>query len=89
MGQATVPNASTVSMFTVPGGLCNVTFYSLSAATVFVGTSNKVSATNGLTCHSIPTSFYNYVSSSGATFWGANTAGTSAVVNFIIVTDQT
>jgi len=77
-----------VPLFTVPSGLCNVTFYSLSVPTVFVGTSNKVSAVSGLQCHSIPTSFVNYVSSSGGTFWGANTAATPASVNFIIVTAQ-
>ncbi len=88
MGQVPVANASTVPMFTVPSGLCNVTFWSLSSATVFVGTSTAVTSTNGLQCHSIPTSFFNYVSSKGATFYGANTALTSAVVNYIIVTDQ-
>lgn len=88
MGQVTVPNASTVALFTIPGGLCNATFWNLSAANVYVGTSTAVTAVNGLQCHSIPTSFFNYVSSKGAVFYGANTAGTSAVVNYIIVTDQ-
>ena len=88
MGQVTVPNASTVPLFTIPSGLCNATFWNLSAANVYVGTSTAVTAVNGLQCHSIPTSFNNYVSSKGATFYGANTAVTSAVVNFIIVTDQ-
>ena len=88
MGQVTVANASTVPLFTVPSGLCNATFWNLSAANVYVGTSTAVTATNGLTAHSIPTSFFSYVSSKGATFYGANTAATSAVVNYIIVTDQ-
>jgi hypothetical protein len=88
MGQTTVNATSTVPVFTVPSGLCNVTFYTLSAPTLFVGTRNTVNANNGLQCHSIPTSFTNYVSSSGATFFAANTAASSAVVNYIIVTDQ-
>jgi hypothetical protein len=39
-------------------------------------------------CHSIPTNFFTYVSSGGATLWGANTSGSPAVVNYILVTDQ-
>lgn len=89
MGQATVPTTSTVPIFVVPAGLCNVTFWSLSSATVWVGTTKAgVNPNNGLVCHSIPTSFSNYVSSGGATFWGANTAASGASVSFIIVTDQ-
>lgn len=89
MGQATVPTASTVAIFTVPPGLCNVTFWNVSTPNVYVGTSTAVTATNGLVCHSIPTSFFSYVSARGATFYGANTAATGAAVNYIISTDQT
>lgn len=88
MGQVFVPTANTLPLFTVPAGLCNVTFWNVSTGTVYVGTSTRVTTVNGLQCHSIPTSFTNYVSSSGATFYGANTSGSTAVVNFIIVTDQ-
>lgn len=88
MGQATAPSTSTVPLFTVPSGLCNVTFWNVSVPNIYVGTSTAVTAVNGLTCHSIPTSFSNYVSSKGATFYGANTSATGGVVNYIIVTDQ-
>lgn len=88
MGQTTVASTSTVPIFTIPSGLCNATFWNLSNANVYVGTSTAVTAVNGLQCHSIPTTFFNYVSSKGAVFYGANTAATPAVVNFIIVTDQ-
>lgn len=88
MGQATAPSNNTVPLFRVPSGLCNVTFWNVSTPNVYVGTSTAVTATNGLQCHSIPTSFSNYVSSSGATFYGANTAATPGVVNYIIVTAQ-
>ena len=88
MGQVTVPTASTTSIFRVPSGLCNATFWNLSAGTVFVGTSSAVTTSNGMQCHSIPTNFFTYVSSGGATLWGANTSGSAAVVNYIIVTDQ-
>lgn len=88
MGQVSVA-ANTLPLFTVPAGLCNVTFWNVSAVNVYVGTSTSVTTTNGLQCHSIPTSFNNYVSSRGATFYGANPTASTAVVNFIIVTDQT
>jgi hypothetical protein len=88
MGNIVVANSSTVPMFTVPPGLCNVTFWNISAGTVFVGTSTAVTSANGMQCHSIPTSFSNYVSSRGATFYGANTSGVASTVNYILVTDQ-
>lgn len=88
MGQVSVATANTLPLFTVPGGLCNVTFWNVSAGTVYVGTSTALTTTNGMQCHSIPTNFFTYVSSKGATFYGANTSGSTAVVNYIIVTDQ-
>lgn len=87
MGQATCPTTSTVPLFTVPAGLCNVTFWNISSPTVYVGTSTAVTATNGLQCHSIPTNFFTYVGSRGATFYGANTSATPGQINFIISTD--
>ncbi len=87
MGQATCPTGSVNVLFTVPPGLCNVTFWNVTAPVIYVGTSTAVTSTNGLTCHSIPTSFFSYVPSKGATFYGtASTSG--AVVNYMIVTDQ-
>ena len=89
MGQVTVGTSSTVPLFTVPSGLCNATFWNVSAGTAYVGTSTTVTSVNGLQCHSIPTSFFSYVSSKGATLYGANTSATTpAVVNFILVTGQ-
>lgn len=87
MGQVSI-TASTLPMFTVPPGLCNVTFWNVSAVNVYVGTSTAVTTTNGLQCHSIPTNFFTYVSSRGATFYGANPTASTAVVNYIISTDQ-
>lgn len=88
MGQATCPTSSTSPLFTVPAGLCNVTFWNVSAPNIYVGTSTAVTSTNGLVCHSIPTNFFTYVGSRGATFYGANpNAGTAGSVNYIISTD--
>ena len=91
MGQVTVASGSTVPLFTVPPSLCNVTFWNSSTSAtniVSVGTSTAVTSANGLQCHSIPTSFNSYVSSRGATFYGANTSGTNGLINYVIVTDQ-
>ena len=90
-GNISVSSGSTVPLFVVPSGLCNVTFWNSSTAAsnvVYVGTSTVLTSSNGLQCHSIPTSFFNYVSSKGATFYGANTSGTTGIVNYAIVTDQ-
>jgi hypothetical protein len=74
-------------LFTVPSGLCNVTFWNVSTPTIFVGSSTTVTAVNGLQCHSIPTNFFTYVGSKGATFYGANTSATGGQVNYIISTN--
>lgn len=90
MGQVQVSSGSTVPLFVIPTGLCNVTFWNSATAAsnaVYVGTSTAVTTTNGVQCHSIPTSFFSYVGSKGATFYGANTSGSTAQVNYIIATD--
>lgn len=89
MGQVTVPGNNTVPVFTLPAGLCNVTMYNINtAATTYVGTSTAVTSTNGLACHSVPTSFFSYVSSGGATFYATTGNATASSINYIIVTDQ-
>jgi hypothetical protein len=87
-GQITVANNSTAPIFTIPPGLCNITFWNVSTGTVYVGTSTAVTTANGMQCHSIPTSFFSYVSSKGTPLYGANTSGTSAVVQYVISNDQ-
>lgn len=86
MGQVSLVS-TTVPLFTVPAGLCNVTFWNVSNVNVYVGTSTALTTANGLQCHSIPTSFFTYVGSRGATFYGAQPTASTAVVNYIIVTD--
>lgn len=87
MGQISVASTAGIApLFRVPAGLCNVTFWN-TASTIYISSGTTVTATNGLQCHSIPTSFYSYVSSGGAQFYGTVPSGT-AVVNYIIVTDQ-
>jgi hypothetical protein len=92
IGNSTVPSASTVPVFTVPPGFCNIVFWTISTPTVFIGTSPSVSGTaattTAITCHSVPTSFESYLTSKGVTFYGANTANTGASVQFVLSSDQ-
>jgi hypothetical protein len=85
MGQATVATGGVVPIFTIPASLCNVTFWNSGAGTAYIGSSTTVTSANGLTCHSIPTSFSTYVGSKGGTFYG--TCATTAVINYILSTD--
>ena len=89
MGQAVLSTAATVQqMFRTPAGLCNVTFWNITpSATVYIGTSTMVTSVNGLVCHSIPTSFFQYVSSGGVQFYGTVASG-PGTVSYILVTDQ-
>ena len=92
MGAATVPSGTTgTPLFPVPPSYCNVTFYNLSAATVWVGTSTAVTAANGMQCHSVPTNFESFIGSKGGMFYGTtgSTAASSvATVQYLISTDQ-
>jgi hypothetical protein len=92
MGAATVPAGLTGTyLFTVPPSYCNVTFYNLAAASVWVGTSTAVTAVNGMQCHSLPTTFQTFMGSKGATFYGTtgSTVSTSvATISYIIETAQ-
>lgn len=89
MGQVPVTaGGAVVPLFTVPSGLCNVTFWnSATSGTVYVGSGTGVTSTNGLQCHSIPTSFFSYTGSGGQTFYGT-AATANGQINYIICTDQ-
>lgn len=87
MGQANVPGSSTVPIFTVPPSYSAVTFYSLSVQTTYIGTSTALTTSNGMVCHSIPTSFNGFMGSKGATFYATTGNSTAATVNYIISTD--
>jgi hypothetical protein len=86
MGQATVGTSGVFPLFSVPAGLCNVTFWNISTGVAYVGTSTAVTTGNGLQCHSIPTNFFTYVGSRGSTFYAISN-GVAATVNYIISTD--
>lgn len=88
LGAATIASGGGVApLFVVPPSLCNVTFWNNTTGTLYIGTSTAVTVNNALQCHSIPTSFFSYASSGPATFYGTVASGT-AVINYIISTDQ-
>lgn len=88
MGSATVPSGTVgTALFPVPAGLCNVTFYNISTAVVWLGTSTATTSVNGMQCHSIPTSFVTYVGSQGARIYGTTGSASSvATVQYLIST---
>jgi hypothetical protein len=83
MGSATVPASTTGTyLFSVPPSFCNVTWYTLGAPTIYLGTGTAgttLGGTNpsGVQCHSIPTTINGYLGSKGASIYGA-TSGTAS-----------
>ena len=86
IGNATVPSSGTVSLFSLPASQCNVTLWQIGTGLAYIGTSKTVSSTSGLQCHSIPTSFFNYVGNAGGTLW-ATSNGTACSIQYILVTN--
>lgn len=87
MGTITVPGNSTVTAFIMPPGYANLVFYQPSQSqAVFVGTSNRVSATNGLRISPTPTNTETYVGSGGATWFATTGNATAATVCYLFCT---
>ena len=82
MGQAAI--AGTAVAFTIPPGACSITVYSAAGTTLYLGTSNRLTASNGYAVSTSPTTFKAFNSSAGATVWGLNTAATTLAVNYIV-----
>lgn len=83
-GSATVPSSGTVPLFFIPAGQCNVTFWNLSVTGIaYIGSGPTVSSSNGLTCHSIPTSFYTYIGNKSTQLYAVSN-GTACSVQYIL-----
>lgn len=79
MGTITVPGASTVPAFIVPPGYFNLTVYQPSQAQqVFVGTSSRVSTSNGMLVTATPISSDGVLSTGGPTTYFATTGNVTA-----------
>lgn len=79
MGTVTVPGSSTVAAFIVPPGYFNMTVYQPSQAQqVFVGTSSRVSTSNGMPITSTPISCDGVLGTGGPTTYFATTGNSTA-----------
>jgi hypothetical protein len=65
--------------------LANITFWNMTtSATIYIGTSTAVTAANGMVCHSIPTSFCQYVPSGGVQFYGTVASGPGTIAYAVV-----
>jgi hypothetical protein len=82
----TVGTTGAILLLRVPPGICNVTFWNTSATgTLYVGLGTAVTTANGLQSHTIPTPFFTYMGSQGATLYGTAATAT-CTFNYIMST---
>ena len=88
LGQATVPSSSTVAVFTLPAAYCNFTVFqpTPATATVYLGTSAGVTATNGMPVAVTPTQAESYVATRGVTYYATTGSVTASSFHYIIST---
>jgi hypothetical protein len=87
LGQYTVPSSAATLVFNVPPGAASVTFYS-TAATVYLGMSTSVTASNGYVVTTVPTAFRSFSGSKAQPVWAWNSAAAGVVLNFIVSTES-
>jgi hypothetical protein len=88
IGAWSVPASSTAAIFTIPPGPVSVTFWNVGAQAVYIGASTLVSATNGLNCHSIPTTFNTWPFSKGQQLYATTGNSTAGTIQYIVSTGQ-
>jgi len=88
IGQWSVPASNTVAIFTIPPGPVSVTFWNVGAQNIYIGASTLVSTTNGLACHSIPTSFNTWPFSKGQQLFATTGNATAGTIQYIVSTGQ-
>jgi hypothetical protein len=86
MGQAPVPSSAATIICPIPPGAASVILYSTSA-TVYLGMSTAVTASNGFNAPSYPAPFRAFGSSKGGTVYGWNSGAGTVTVNFIVSTE--
>jgi len=88
IGQWSVAASSTVAIFTIPPGLVSTTFWNAGTQAVYIGATTAVTSTNGLTCHSIPTTFNTFPFSKGQPLFATTGNATAGTIQYIISTGQ-
>ena len=87
LGHATVPSSSTIVCFYLPPGYSNMTLYKQTTPqAVYIGTSNTVTATNGMSVPNTPLNQETYTGSAGATIYATTGNATASSFNYIIST---
>ena len=87
LGNATVPSNSTVAVFRLPPGYSNMTVYQQTTPqAVYIGTSNTVTAKNGMPVPNTPLNQETYTGSAGATVWATTGNATASSFSYIICT---
>ena len=90
MGNVNVPGNSTIPVFLLPTGLSNFTVFQGSGGTpVYVGSSVRVSAANGLNIPVSPANVESYNSTAGGQqFYATTGSSTASSFQYIISTAQ-
>lgn len=90
-GQATVPSNSTVNVFTIPAGTVSTIVFqpqwiAATVQTVFIGTSQNVSATSGMPVPVTSMNLDGYVSGTQVKVWATTGNGTASSFSYLIST---
>lgn len=88
IGAWSVAASSTAAIFTIPPGPVSATFWNAGTQTVYIGASTLVTTTNGLACHSIPTTFNTWPFSKGQQLYATTGNATAGTIQYIISTGQ-
>jgi len=87
LGNATVPSSSTVALFHLPPGYSNMTVFQPSQAqAVYLGTSNALTAANGMLVPVTPANAETYVGSAGAAIYATTGNNTASSFSYILST---
>jgi hypothetical protein len=87
IGSVTVPSNATVTAFILPPGYSNMTLYQTSTLQpVYVGTSPRVSAVNGMYVPNTPLNQETYTGSAGAAMYATTGNATASSFSYILST---
>ena len=87
LGNATVPANSTVAVFSLPPGYANFTVYQpTTPQAVYIGTSNRVTVSNGLLVPNTPLSTETFTGSVGTVVYATTGNATASTFNYILST---
>lgn len=88
IGAWSVPASGTAPIFNIPPGPVSVTFWNVGAQAIYIGASSAVTISNGLQCHSIPTTFNSWPFSKGLQLWATTGNATAGTIQYIVSTAQ-